>query len=74
MREIKFLTGHMVYNPAYNQILQTKETYFVKFTCVSKYTKKQFSEVLVDYNNFSLLIGRQGKVPFNNELINSRLI
>ena len=26
MRGIGFVTGHMVYNPAYNQILQTEET------------------------------------------------
>ena len=25
-RIFQFITGHMVYNPAYNQILQTKET------------------------------------------------
>jgi hypothetical protein len=26
MRALEFITGHMVYNTAYNQILQTKET------------------------------------------------
>ena len=26
MRALRFITGHMVYNLAYNQILQTKET------------------------------------------------
>ena len=25
MTALKFITGHMVYNPTYNQILQTKE-------------------------------------------------
>ena len=27
MREIKFETGHMVYNPTYNQILQVKVSF-----------------------------------------------
>ena len=27
MRALGFITAHMVYNPAYNEILQTKETF-----------------------------------------------
>jgi hypothetical protein len=26
MRELELITGHMVYNPAYNQILKMKDT------------------------------------------------
>ena len=29
MRALEFIAGHMVYNPAYNQILQMKETIVV---------------------------------------------
>ena len=28
MRALKLITGHLVYNPAYNSILQTKETLY----------------------------------------------
>ena len=28
MRALEFITGHVVYNPAYNQILQMKKTIY----------------------------------------------
>ena len=41
MRALKFITGHMVYNPAYTQILQMTETDLTKLSQCLEYQKAQ---------------------------------
>ena len=48
MRALKFITGHMVYNPAYTYMLQTTET----FVCESSIAR-DYIAIRVSNNNES---------------------
>ena len=39
MRGVEFITGHMVYNPAYKLILQTKDIHAVECTMINSNPK-----------------------------------
>ena len=58
MRGFEFITGHMVYNPAYNQILQAKETVYI-FQILKLFKIKNFLKVNKIRNIFSISYSRE---------------
>ena len=58
MRGIEFITGHRVYNQAFNQILQAKETVDI-FQILKLFKIKNFLKVTKIQNIFSISYSRQ---------------